>query len=309
MPPSHSFSDGPSSPISSPRKSASKSLRSSPSQPLPLHHLSKSTSNIETANEVLQLAAAELEAMRSPSRTTATARPPPQKQDSNGSLSSTSSNTSTNSNSSYAHEVERSFPAACLHLLHTLPGNAKCHECHASSASWASVSYGITLCLQCSGKHRGLGVQCSFIKSLTLDSWKRREILCMLEGGNEQLTSFFDRHEMGSNVVSTLPPGNNGESVGVLDRYKTKAASFYRQHLTSHAKQVAEGGLYEGREASRKSRQRKKSKSSSTCTSSSSSPSGNSKRKKPGKSQPPQNKLPTVTEKELVEPACGVVGA
>jgi len=127
----------------------------------------------------------------------------------------------------------------------------------------------------------------------------------MLEGGNEQLSVFFDRHEMG--VGRTLLLGNSNTSVGVLDRYKTKAASFYRQHLMSHAKQVAEGGLYEGREASRKSKQRKKSKTASTSGSANNKGNKSSKRKKSREGLP--QKLPTVTEKELVEPACGVVGA
>jgi len=92
----------------------------------------------------------------------------------------------------------------------------------------------------------------------------------MLEGGNEQLTLFFDRHDMGSggggggnNNIDNKGSGggkkgddnnNNTNNVGTIDRYKTKAASFYRQHLMSHAKQVSEGGLYEGREASRRNK-------------------------------------------------------
>ena len=126
----------------------------------------------------------------------------------------------------------------------------------------------------------------------------------MLEGGNEQLTLFLDRHGMGggNGTPASHYGGGNTASVGVLDRYKTKAASFYRQHLRSHAKQLAEGGLYEGREASRKiNMQRSKVHKAA---------SGRlSKRKKSTEQSPPHQQLATVMEKESVEPACGAVGA
>jgi len=310
------YSDGGGPSSSSPPRShhhPSSSSTSRPRQRLPLHH---AHSNVETRHELLQLAAMELEAMRSPRTTkgvsgnnnnnnTSTALP----QCCQGGASTISS---ISSSSSQSEEMERSFPTACLHLLCTLPNNNKCHDCQSScDATWASVSYGITLCLQCSGKHRGLGVQTSFIKSLTLDSWKRREILCMLEGGNEQLGLFFDRHGMGGGSCSS---GNNiiMEGVGGLDRYRTKAASFYRQHLLSHAKTVAgKGGLYEGREVSRKSSTPKQRQRKTNSNNNSSD-----KRKKKSKEhhhhhphQATKRQLPTVSEKESVEQACGAVGA
>eukprot|EP00978_Attheya_sp_CCMP212_P015871 scaffold41034_cov45-Attheya_sp.AAC.3 len=51
------------------------------------------------------------------------------------------------------------FPAACFKLLHTLPGSRKCVDCGEAHPQWASISYGVLLCLQCSGRHRSLGVQ------------------------------------------------------------------------------------------------------------------------------------------------------
>ena len=266
---------------------SSSSSTPTPPAKQPLHKLNKSTSNVETQNELLQLAAIELESFRRPTSSTksnssSSSISSPQrkvrKQNSSNSLNSTNSHSS-NESADQIEETERAFPQACLHLLHTLSGNTKCHDCLAPSPSWASVSYGITLCLQCSGKHRSLGVNVSYVKSLTLDSWKRTEILCMLEGGNGQLDTFFSRHEMGSPQIAastrkTLDSPSNSSSsstprgspttkntVGVLDRYKTKAASFYRQHLKSHAKTIAsKDGLYEGRDAHRN---KKKSSSSS----------------------------------------------
>ena len=193
-------------------------------------------------------------------------------------------------------EPERSFPPACLHLLHVLlPGNARCHDCQTPAAGWASVSYGICLCLECSGRHRGLGVGTSFVKSLTLDSWKAREVLCMLEGGNAQLRRFFDRHGMGGGTVSG---GACASEVGGIDRYRTKAASFYRQHLASHARRLAEREeLYEGREAIREK----------VRTPSPPSLDDETGRRKPVET-PTSHLFPSVTAKHPPGPVCEVVG-
>ena len=35
----------------------------------------------------------------------------------------------------------------------SLPGNDKCAACGMKNPQWASVSFGILFCLECSGKH------------------------------------------------------------------------------------------------------------------------------------------------------------
>lgn len=51
------------------------------------------------------------------------------------------------------------FPPACMTLLKSLDGNNRCIDCGEHGPQWAALSYGALLCLQCSGKHRSLGVQ------------------------------------------------------------------------------------------------------------------------------------------------------
>ena len=55
----------------------------------------------------------------------------------------------------------RRFPSNCLRLVRSLPGNSRCVDCEEMNPEWASVSYGVLLCLRCSGRHRGLGVNVS----------------------------------------------------------------------------------------------------------------------------------------------------
>ncbi|XP_071656244.1 arf-GAP with coiled-coil, ANK repeat and PH domain-containing protein 1 isoform X2 [Patagioenas fasciata] len=85
-------------------------------------------------------------------------------------------------------------------------GNGSCCDCGDSNPRWASVNLGVTLCIQCSGIHRSLGVHFSKVRSLTLDSWEPELVKVMCELGNRTLNRIYEARveEMG---VRRPPPG------------------------------------------------------------------------------------------------------
>lgn len=72
------------------------------------------------------------------------------------------------------------------------PGNRRCCDCGEEDPRWASVNLGVTVCIECSGIHRSLGVHLSKVRSLTLDSWdaEQLKLLCVL--GNDAVNRIYE---------------------------------------------------------------------------------------------------------------------
>ncbi|XP_056138911.1 BAR_ACAPs and ArfGap_ACAP domain-containing protein [Lampris incognitus] len=113
--------------------------------------------------------------------------------------------------------------AAALDVALRGPGNQRCCDCGEEEPRWASVNLGITMCIECSGIHRSLGVHLSKVRSLTLDSWESEQIklLCIL--GNDVINQIYEARcqEEGRIKPATHSPRPEKES-WIKEKYVEK---------------------------------------------------------------------------------------
>ena len=72
--------------------------------------------------------------------------------------------------------------------------NKTCFDCGSNNPKWATVTYGVLICLGCSAHHRRMGVHVTFVRSCDMDSWTPSQMAVMKHGGNKRARDFFNSH-------------------------------------------------------------------------------------------------------------------
>ena len=109
-----------------------------------------------------------------------------------------------------------------LEEIYTDEKNSYCFDCDNKPAHWASISNGIFLCLECSGEHRGFGINVSYIRSVTMDQWTQEQVNIMKVGGNQRLKDFL--------IAYNMP-----EDIDKKKIYCSKLMHFYRKQLKAES--------------------------------------------------------------------------
>ena len=128
------------------------------------------------------------------------------------------------------------FQQTLVNYIRTMPSNDQCCDCGSQNdVTWLSTNFGVIVCMECSGIHRGLGVHISKIQSLTLDNIGTSQLLVSRTMSNERFNKIME-----ATTTRKLQPTSTMEERKEYIRAKYIDRAFIQPYCSNARELVAE---------------------------------------------------------------------
>ena len=106
------------------------------------------------------------------------------------------------------------------------PPNQICFDCGSKAPKWSSPYLGIVICYECAARHRSYGTHISFVRSVDLDKWNRKQLKSLELTGNSYTKQRFN--ELGVPLIGNIYDYSNSMVLKVRQEIADKVKETLR---------------------------------------------------------------------------------
>ena len=122
--------------------------------------------------------------------------------------------------------------------------NPVCADCQSLGPEWACINFGSTICIECSGIHRSLGVHVSKVRSLLLDAWPRSLRAVMEAMGNDRANQVWEARVPANRTKPAAGAAREEREAWIRDKYLGRAFVNQEELATEEEEENPDAILY-----------------------------------------------------------------